>query len=80
MGKIDVKFAVKIDKVRGKTDLESEALYAVGHRPSFLPKVSPIDAVMIQFTSRKTGMVSMSMMRIMLTPSSQRYCQYGSSQ
>ena len=70
---------MKIDKVSGKTDLESEALYAVGHRPSFLPKVSPIDAVMIEYTSQKTGMVSRSMARILLTPSSQRYCQHGSS-
>ena len=79
MGKIDVEVAVKIDKVSGKTDLESEALYAVGHRPSLLPKVSPNDAAMIQYTSRTTGMVSKSMMRIPLIPSSQRYYQYGSS-
>ena len=79
MGETDVKVAAEIDKVREITGLESEALYAMGHRPSLLPKVSPNDAAMIQYTSWTTGMVSKSMMRIPLLPSSQRYYQYGSS-
>ena len=55
MGKIGREVSGEFQKMREVTDLCSAALFAKGNIQSSLPKVSPSDAAMIQYTSGTTG-------------------------
>ena len=55
MGSIGAQAAAVVPSVREVTDLSSTGLYQHGHRPAKLPRVSPRDAAMIQYTSGTTG-------------------------
>lgn len=55
MGRIGDEAVTGIAAIREVTNMESDALFALGSRPAALPCVAPNDAAMIQYTSGTTG-------------------------